>query len=161
MRIIFLFVGFIVVLFSSCKENTNTSSKSAYINSVKVFEEFSMKLEYDSILQTDLTAESFILDSLDKRIKFFESMNKIKDINTVKNEYKYYQDQYNQKFQQLANNYTSKVNQKLNEYIKSYGDSMNYDFIFGTNGSGNIMYSKKNLDITDSLVNYINKEYSK
>jgi len=49
---------------------------------------------------------------------------------------------------------------KVRKFIDAYGEENGYDFIYGKNDSGNVLYGKSELDITDQVLEALNKEYS-
>ncbi len=59
----------------------------------------------------------------------------------------------------LSNDISNKVWKRLNVYIKEYGEVNGYDIIMGTQGSGNVMYAKDVIDITNEILNYSNNRY--
>ena len=46
---------------------------------------------------------------------------------------------------------------KINELINDYGKLKGYDIILGANNEGNIVYGKKKYDVTQMVIEYINK----
>ena len=48
---------------------------------------------------------------------------------------------------------------KVRKFIDTYGANNGYEFIYGKNDSGNILFGKKELDITDKVLEALNKEY--
>jgi outer membrane protein len=48
---------------------------------------------------------------------------------------------------------------EVNDYVAGYGKRHGYKYILGANGSGNIIYANKSLNITDEIVEALNKEY--
>lgn len=48
---------------------------------------------------------------------------------------------------------------KVKGYVKDYGKKNNYTYIFGSNESANIMYAKEGLDITQQILEELNKGY--
>jgi outer membrane protein len=61
----------------------------------------------------------------------------------------------------LANEkYRNEINIQINKYVEEYAKENNYDVILGGNGSGNIMYLKNDINITDDVLVYINKKYN-
>lgn len=153
-------LGFSTIVLLSCGRNESDESV-VYIDNVKVFEDFSMKKDFDKVLETDMLSEKASLDSIENRINYFESLKMSEESVKARNEYSFIQNQYSVKFQKLANDYTNQVNERLNQYLKEFGDSMNYDFILGTNGSGNVMYAKDTLDVTSQVIDFINNAYKK
>jgi len=55
---------------------------------------------------------------------------------------------------------TQSVVNQVNDYIKEYGKTHGYDFIYGANGTGNIVYANDAYDITQDVLEGLNKEYS-
>jgi outer membrane protein len=49
---------------------------------------------------------------------------------------------------------------QVNSFIHEYGEQNKYDIIFGTLETGNVIYGKDNLDITEELIYELNKSYS-
>lgn len=54
---------------------------------------------------------------------------------------------------------TQNVINAINDYIAEYGKKYGYTFILGANGSGNIAYASENRNITDKIIEGLNKEY--
>ena len=52
-----------IALLVSCSEE-KTAPAIVFVDSVRLFEEFNMKKEYDRILETDLKQESSLMDSI-------------------------------------------------------------------------------------------------
>lgn len=50
---------------------------------------------------------------------------------------------------------------KVKEYVKDYGKENGYTYIFGSNESANIMYAEEGLDITQEILENLNKGYKK
>jgi len=48
---------------------------------------------------------------------------------------------------------------RLNPYIAEYGKEKGYAYIYGANGTGNVLYADEGEDITDELIEYVNKRY--
>lgn len=50
---------------------------------------------------------------------------------------------------------------ELNDFVTEYGKKKGYQYILGANGTGNVLYADKAVNITDIILEGINKEYSK
>ncbi|MDN3595911.1 OmpH family outer membrane protein [Zunongwangia endophytica] len=48
---------------------------------------------------------------------------------------------------------------KVKDFVADYGEENGYTYIFGSNESANIMYAKEGLDITDEVLEELNKTY--
>lgn len=51
------------------------------------------------------------------------------------------------------------VYNKINDFVKRYAESNKLDIIEGVTNSGNIMYASETTDITQEIINGLNKEY--
>lgn len=54
---------------------------------------------------------------------------------------------------------TSRVFGEINDFLKKYGEAHGYEFIMAATQTGNIVYSKKENNITDEVLEKINAEY--
>jgi len=48
---------------------------------------------------------------------------------------------------------------QINSFSEAYGKEHGYDVILGTTSSGNVLYGKKSLDITEEILKALNKKY--
>lgn len=48
---------------------------------------------------------------------------------------------------------------QINSFTEAYGKAQGYDFILGTSSDGNVLYGKGSLDITEELLEALNKQY--
>lgn len=56
---------------------------------------------------------------------------------------------------------TQEVVNEVNAYIKTYGKKHHYKMIIGANSSGNMLYAQDGVDITQDVLEGLNKEYVK
>jgi outer membrane protein len=54
---------------------------------------------------------------------------------------------------------TAGIVNQVNAFVQEYGKQHGYDLILGSTDNGNILFAKESNDITDELVEYINKRY--
>ncbi|WP_031426863.1 OmpH family outer membrane protein [Flavimarina sp. Hel_I_48] len=47
---------------------------------------------------------------------------------------------------------------EVKDEVKSYGESNGYDFIYGQNDAGSIMYGKEEYDVTEEVIAALNKD---
>jgi len=59
------------------------------------------------------------------------------------------------------NDITKKLYDTLTNFLKEYNKRNNYDVILSTTLGGNVLYSKKGLNITNQVVNELNERYKK
>lgn len=70
-----------------------------------------------------------------------------------------YQEAVQKKLKEEDQKVTQTVINDINDYVKEYGKKHHYDIIFGASGTGNIMYAKETTDLTDIILEGLNKEY--
>jgi len=56
---------------------------------------------------------------------------------------------------------TQNVLNAVNDYVAEYGKHKGYKYILGANGSGNVIYAEESCDITDDVIEGLNKQYKK
>jgi outer membrane protein len=47
----------------------------------------------------------------------------------------------------------------INDYIKKYGKSKGFKYVLGATGQGNILYADEAQDITEKIIEGLNKDY--
>jgi outer membrane protein len=72
-----------------------------------------------------------------------------------------YQQIVNEKIQSSDQELTSKMLGKVNDYIKKYGEKKGYNIIMAATQFGNIVYAKKDMDITEEILKGLNDEYGR
>lgn len=59
----------------------------------------------------------------------------------------------------ISEKYTAAIWKDINQYIAEFGKEKHCDFIFGANGNGNLMFANEVHDVTDEVIQYVNKRY--
>lgn len=164
MRKCIYFVSVLMIsslMFVGCSsEGNQQQGSSVFIENTRVFEEFEMKKDYDLKIEKELQVEKNQVDSLASILSQSSDKDSL-TIYAIRREYYVAEQAFNQKFEELSVQYTNEVNTRLNGYIKLFSEEKGYDFIFGASGQGNIMFVKDELNVTEDLINYINKKYDK
>lgn len=70
-----------------------------------------------------------------------------------------YQQGIQKQIQEEDKKSTQTVVNDINDYIKEYGKKHKYKIIFGASGSGNIMYADDATDLTQEVLEGLNKDY--
>jgi outer membrane protein len=79
-------------------------------------------------------------------------------IRTRQEQYMNYQNIIAEKIQNEDQELTTKVLGKVNDYIKKYGEDKGYAIIMAATQYGNIVYAEKGMDITEQVLEGLNKE---
>lgn len=71
--------------------------------------------------------------------------------------------QYSQSAQQNIKDSDDKLTEgvlnQVNAFVEEYAEKEGYDIVLGTTASGNILYAKDYMDITDEVVKALNEQY--
>ncbi len=143
-------------------------SNYAYVDLIKVYNEFEYKKELEKKFTLVKTERQNILDSIKLQVEI-KSRELEKDSKNQKliNEYNYYYNQYYDKQKQfeednnaMASQYTEQVWKQINSFMNGYGERNNYLIIIGNAGEGNVLYYKKSIDITEDVMEYLNEKYN-
>jgi outer membrane protein len=70
-----------------------------------------------------------------------------------------YQQAIQKQIQEEDQKITQTVVNDINDYVKEYGKDHGHRIIFGAQGSGNIMYAEQGADLTDKVLEGLNKQY--
>ncbi len=70
-----------------------------------------------------------------------------------------YQQAIQKQVQEEDKKATQTVINDINDYVKEYGKKKGYKIIFGASGSGNIMYADEKSDLTEIVLEGLNKEF--
>jgi outer membrane protein len=143
--------------------------KAAYVDTLRLYESFSMRQELQGELDKTSGARKKILDSLSLNIKWlkaeletnnYKKPGGMEQYSKMMEEYRLKQEQFEKENTLMAQKYTEQVWTQINQYMKDYGQMKNYQYIYGANGQGNLMYADESANITEELISYINNRYS-
>jgi outer membrane protein len=137
------------------------------VDLARVFAEFDMAKEKQQEFENLNMGYKNTLDSLALELDYLESQeakapsaeleNRIAQKKAV-----YYQldEKMQQKLGEFKAEADGQVWAQINSLTSEYGKSKGYEFIYGGNGTGSLMYAKETKDITQEVLNYINKKYA-
>lgn len=149
--------------------------KIVYVDSIKVLSGYKgmeyAKKEYDvkvSVWNANLDTlkmemESKFQEYEAKRLKLSAKEKELMEelLETKREQYLNYQQMVAEKMKKEDQELTSKVYSKVNDFLKRYGEQKGYAFILGANQYGSIVYAEDAVDITDEVIEGLNKEFSK
>lgn len=148
--------------------NKNTINKTAYVDVSALFEHFDMKKELQAKLSKDLNEKQYSLDSLMFQLQGLKNKiesNKGQD-KALLLKFQQFQNYYVQQQRavedysyQKTTQFDAQILEQMTQYVKDYGKKNQYDYIYGLNSEGNIMYAPESRDITKEVTKYINDSY--
>lgn len=142
--------------------------KVGYILIQKVYLKFDYKKELEAKFKMVNEKRASILDSMELELKVLYGQlqqstpdeKQLALFKVRKKEFLEKKNLFEEENAQMSKQFDEQIIKQLNQYVKNYGDENGYKFIYGSDGSGNIMYADSTLDISDKIVEYINKQYS-
>lgn len=140
--------------------------KTAYVEISAVYNAFDLQKELTSNYNHIQQARQNLLDSLKIDLEgTYRSLQTSKNEDQVKmfeNKRTFFlqkQQQFESENQQIMSQYDEQVWTQLNQYIKDFGDYYSYDYIYGANGTGTMMYANEANNISESLIDFVNEKY--
>jgi outer membrane protein len=142
-------------------------AKNGYVEIDRLVNEFAMTKEYKGKLEVVTNARKHFLDSLGLELKSMnagmiaagKSPAEDERFQQLKTVYIENSKDFEQQNQALAGSYNQKIFAQINQYVKDYGKENNYEYVFGAEGSGVLMYAKQEDNLTDKLIEYANQKY--
>ncbi|HBX50424.1 MAG: hypothetical protein A2275_14870 [Bacteroidetes bacterium RIFOXYA12_FULL_35_11] len=146
--------------------NKITAPNVAYVDLGKLYSEFSLKKELEQKYKQTSELRKNILDSLRLQIQIKSKNSALKknekdqaELNLLKEQYYYKEQQFTEDNRVLSEKYNEQVLNQMNQYVMDFSKDKAYDFVFGANSSGSLMYASSAYDITEQVTNYINEKY--
>ena len=147
----------------------SSSSNTAYVNTVALYNSFDYKNELEAQLTEVQTARQAVLDSMELDLQRMLQVLQTEgetgavsaaDFETLRAEYLSKQETFISENEQLAAAYTERIWKQLNQYVNDYGSDHGYEYIFGADGQGKLMYANEARDVTEELQAYVNSRFS-
>lgn len=136
-----------ILILSSCSQK-----KTGFVDIFKLVEEFELQKEYSDGAKREMDRERTMIDS----IIYTEKLRDPSSYENAKNEL--YTALY-RKTEERNKEIEKMIWKRLNPYIAEYGKEKGYAYIYGANGTGNVLYADESEDITKELIEYVNKRY--
>lgn len=127
------------------------NERTAYFYNQKVFQSFSGTRELEAKLAQQQKETKKELDSISNLIQHGRT--------DLLEQYQKIAGTRSQQYELLSEQYTNDLWKFINEKVQEYGSEKGYDYIFGASGNGSLMYAKESHDITDDIVEFVNKKY--
>jgi Skp family chaperone for outer membrane proteins len=148
--LILFIAGFIILYFK------NSNNSIVYVDSHKLFEEFKMTKEIKEAGEKKLRFKKHQLDSLQFLLKTVED----NDTRSVIMQQFINQKQIIEEFQlNYSQSNSDKIWERISNYSKDFAELKHYDLIIGSNGKEQLLYGKKDMNVTVLLLDYLNKKY--
>jgi len=151
----------------------SSSSKLAFVDSSKILANYEGMKQAQAAFQAKAVTWQANVDTLSKELqesiadyeKDLASMsNKEKELSTEllktkQQQLRQYQQAIGQKAQEEEAQATQAVLEEVNAYLKNFGQENGYQIILAATQAGNIAYADDAIDITDEVLEGLNKTY--
>lgn len=132
--------------------------KMAYVKMGDVVEHYNMKVELENLFSVEIEKRKDKLDVLRSALDSIMSVD-----TTLAEKYEaHYLDEIKQ-FSEYQNKKSSEIKmqvlKRINEGALNFGKDRDYDFLFGANGQGSIMYASEAEDVTKEFLEYLNNDF--
>jgi outer membrane protein len=138
---------------------SNTRDKLGYVKLNEVYEKFAMRAEMHNKYKSVEILRKNLLDSLEFKAKAVQASGDQEKYEFALNDYLGKRKEMEESNEVLSRQYEEQIWNQINSYCKEYGQREGYDFIFGAEGSGNIMFAGEQKELTSELIEFINKRY--
>jgi len=173
----YLWIGIVLIIafqvFSFSYSYLKSSEEIVYIDNAKLLNNYLGMTEARKEFETKSLSWKANIDTLVNEvtvaIKDFEKNNAQMSkkeqqlskglIKTKQQHLQNYQQAIQQQSAQADAQMTEEVLTKVNAFLSAYGEKNNYRIIMGANSSGNIIYAEDGLDITEEVLDALNKQY--
>jgi outer membrane protein len=144
--------------------------KVAYINNAEVYNEFVLKKELESKLNSTRNTRKAVLDSMMLSLQVHSrkleadkvKMNDpgVQQFEVAKQEFMAKEQQFSEDNERMAQQYTEQIWKQINQYVQDYAKANGYTFVLGAVGDGALMYGEEQHNITKEVTEYINTKYN-
>ena len=135
------------VMFCSC-----TSRKTGYVDTFRLVNAFELQKEYSGQAKREMEHEKMRIDSI-------IAVEAVKNPSGKEQYQRELYTPYNKKAQDLNKEIEAMIWKRLNPYLVDFGKDRGYLYIYGANGTGNVLYADKGEDITEEIIKYANNRY--
>lgn len=141
--------------------------KTAYMDIKKVFNGFQMKKELEEkYKQTERTRDKtldtllFNLQAISRQMQQDKANTQlISQFEARREQYLKAKQQFAQDNSALSQKYDSQIFEQITQYVMEFGKKNNYDFIYGADGNGNLMFASDKYDVSNDVITFINNKY--
>lgn len=139
--------------------------KTAFVDNQRLFDAFEGKKELENRLEQASNQRKAALDSLGLQIQSMQQLAATDEqaatrLQGMLQRYQQMSQEQEGYYQYKSQEYTEAIWKQISQYAIEYGESSGYDYVYGIAGTGSLMYGKPHYDITDEVIDYINKRYA-
>lgn len=134
--------------------------KTYFINNGKLYEGFTLKVEYENQLKNLRIQRKNMLDSVELTIRQLSAQSREEESKVAQEYYFEKAKKFEEEEASLLDEYNAQIWRRLNQYAIEFCKERNIDIMFGANGSGTLLHASESMDLTNDLLAYSNKKYA-
>lgn len=149
------------------------SQKIGFVDNSVLINDYQEKKDIEAKLKTKITAYEKKRDSLGQAFQLEVKAAEVKARSLSQAKLQELQQEFQQKEQvitqqlqfeqqqiaQESQSNNDSLIKKIREFVKDYGNKNGYDFILGSNEAGSVMYGSETANLTQPILNALNKAY--
>ncbi len=158
-------------LFLACTFLSCNQQKTGYVNTEKIVKEYKTmadtqekyaKINDDLMAELEQKAKDYQgkVEEYQKNqgsMKNSERKKTEQDLMAQRQQLQQEQQMRGRQIQQESQAAIDSIIKEVKDKVKAYGESNGYDFIYGQNDAGSIMYGKEKYDVTEDVIAVLNK----
>lgn len=168
-KVVLLVFG--MILMASCQKEM----KTGFIDNSKLIKEYQKRKDIESKFKTKVEAFDKRVDSIGKEFQMeaqeFQAKAATMAQKDAQQQYQVLgqkqqmlQQQFQMEEQAIQKESQTEIDTLIKEvrtYIKEYGKKNGYTYILGSNDAGSVMYGEESKDLTEVILEELNKAYKK
>jgi len=139
--------------------------QQAYVDLGEVFDGFELQQDLTAQLQSLNNSRQLQLDSMELKLQLLASAPDFNreapsaEFVALRAQFLRMDQRYTEDTERLSAEYDAQIWTQLNQYMTDYGQQEHYNFVFGLNGQGSLMFADPELNRTSDVINYINTRF--
>ena len=150
-----------VVSVTLCMWQILRSNKTGYVDTIKVLNEYRLKIDLEQaegIRLRTLRSHSDSLTTVYRLLKSDPTASK-ESLQVLESQVTHVGTMLQEEFTRSNDRINQKLWNRLNSDIAEYGRMKNIDLLVGADGTGTVLYGSTTHDYTSELITFLNKRY--
>ena len=151
-------LSLLLIAYLGYRQYAGTDKTVRVVDIIRLFNGYRLKMDMEAADSVMLTRKVRELDSV-------RALIELQKTSLPENEYRHYLRELDMEYERVHMASNDRINeavwQQLNRLIKQYGKEHGIRVLVGANGMGSVMYYDEGYDITDKVIEYVNKDYNK
>ncbi len=131
-----------------------------FVNNGKLYDGFTLKINYEHQIQTLRSTRRNMLDSMELNIKQLEAKQMTEEAKYAEAYYVEKARSFEEEEENLLGEYNQQIWKRLNSYAEEFSKEKKIDILFGATGNGTLLHADAAIDLTDELVKFANNRYA-